>query len=179
MINTELYDQNAPINVYVANIGKYNEGELVGGWISLPRSEEEIEDFLRGTVGINDEYEEYAIHDWESNYFEKISECESIDSLNEKAEIVDGLNIYEEKTAKAAIEIFGDEFWLYSIDDFVLYDEVHTEYDLGYYWAVDSGCYDLGGSVLSRYFDYEAFGRDIDLETNGGFSSYGYIELRN
>ena len=31
MINTYHYDEGAPIRIYVANIGKYNEGELVGG----------------------------------------------------------------------------------------------------------------------------------------------------
>ena len=34
------------LKVYVANLGKYNEGELVGDWISLPVENEELEKFL-------------------------------------------------------------------------------------------------------------------------------------
>lgn len=30
---TDLYNAEAPINAWVGNLGKYNEGYLVGGWI--------------------------------------------------------------------------------------------------------------------------------------------------
>ena len=39
-------------SIYVANLGKYNEGELVGGWITLPKPQAELEQFLRDTVGL-------------------------------------------------------------------------------------------------------------------------------
>ena len=35
------------IKVYLANLGKYNEGELVGEWLELPCTEEEIEQKLQ------------------------------------------------------------------------------------------------------------------------------------
>ena len=55
--------------------------------------------------------------------------------------------------------------------------DFETDYDLGYYWAVESGCYDLSNmGHLANYFDYESFGRDIRFETDGGFTSYGWIE---
>ena len=47
------------MQVYIANLGKYNEGELVGDWFSLPLDEEVIAE----RIGLNAEYEEYAIHD--------------------------------------------------------------------------------------------------------------------
>ena len=48
---------------------------------------------------------------------------------------------------------------------------------MGYYWAVESGCYDLEKmGHLSNYFDYERFGRDIAMETDGGFTTHGFIE---
>ena len=34
------------IKVYLANLGKYNEGELVGEWLELPCTEEEMEQKL-------------------------------------------------------------------------------------------------------------------------------------
>ena len=71
--------ESASIRVYIANLGKYNEGELVGGWLDLPQPQVKIDEFLQDTVGLtlNSEeayqkglhgervYEEYAIHDYE------------------------------------------------------------------------------------------------------------------
>ena len=49
------------MQVYVANLGKYNEGELVGAWFTPPIDYDEMAE----RIGLNDEYEEYAIHDYE------------------------------------------------------------------------------------------------------------------
>ena len=44
------------LKIWIGNLGKYNEGELVGDWIDLPKSEEKIEKFLKEVVGLNNEY---------------------------------------------------------------------------------------------------------------------------
>ena len=44
------------LNIWVGNLGKYNEGELKGGWLELPKEKEEIDKFLKEVVGLNDEY---------------------------------------------------------------------------------------------------------------------------
>lgn len=192
-INCEHYNDEAPIRIYVANLGKYNEGELVGSWISLPMDEGEIDEILEREVGLTLDpeeahlramagetvYEEWAIHDWESDFLSDVSEWESIWALNEKAEIIEGWNEYERRTMLAAIEVFGDEAWLYDVDDFVLYDEIHSDRDMGWWWIEESGCYDLSNlGAIRNYIDYEAFGRDLAIEMNGGYTSYGYLELR-
>lgn len=159
------------LNLYVANLGKYNEGKLVGGWISLPVEDDELKKFLIETVEIDIDpeeafykgmdgepvYEEWAIHDVDSDFFGHIDEYDDIYALNEKAREISELNDYELKSLEAAVEIFGSEALEYEVDDIVLLEDVNSHYDLGYYWAVDSGCYELDDkSVLSRYFDYEA-----------------------
>ena len=53
------------MQVYIANLGKYNEGELVGAWFTFPIDFEEVKE----KIGLNDEYEEYAIHDYELIHF--------------------------------------------------------------------------------------------------------------
>ena len=53
------------MQVYIANLGKYNEGELVGAWFTFPIDFEEVKE----KIGLNDEYEEYAIHDYELSPF--------------------------------------------------------------------------------------------------------------
>ena len=45
--------------VYIANLGKYNEGQLVGAWFTFPIDEEDVKE----KIGLNEQYEEYAIHD--------------------------------------------------------------------------------------------------------------------
>ena len=53
------------LRVYVGNIGRYNEGSLVGGWTTLPMGRDDLDAFLRDRVGIDGErYEEYRIDDF-------------------------------------------------------------------------------------------------------------------
>ena len=33
------------INIFITNLGKYNEGELIGEWVTLPISEEELKKY--------------------------------------------------------------------------------------------------------------------------------------
>ncbi|MCL2432730.1 antirestriction protein ArdA, partial [Candidatus Bathycorpusculum sp.] len=53
--------QTAPqLRVYVANLSKYNNGELVGAWLNLPATHNEIKTFLKTKVGLNSQHEEYG-----------------------------------------------------------------------------------------------------------------------
>ncbi|HHL1296102.1 TPA: antirestriction protein ArdA, partial [Klebsiella pneumoniae] len=63
-----------------------------------------------------------------------------------------------------------------NLDSFQQLAGVNNEYDLGYYWIEESGCYDLAQlGHLSHYFDYERYGRDVCLEQGGIFHSGGYV----
>ena len=74
------------IQVYLTNLGKYNEGYLIGKFIKLPIKEEHFEKALK-EIGIDGvEYEEYFITDVESDISglsEVITEYTSIKALNE------------------------------------------------------------------------------------------------
>ena len=35
------------LNVWIGNLGKYNEGELVGEWLELPVSKKELDTFFK------------------------------------------------------------------------------------------------------------------------------------
>ena len=45
------------MNLYVMNLGKYTEGKIVGDWITLPTSEEQLQTFLTEVVQLNERYE--------------------------------------------------------------------------------------------------------------------------
>ena len=163
--------------IFIANLGKYNEGKLIGEWINLPFTEREMEELL-DRIGINEEYEEVFITDYENEFGYTVNEYDNLDELNEIAHKLDNLTIDEEEKIKAGLELWSfDEIYNY-LDDIVLLKDVNNYYDLGYYWIEESGCYNLDNlGMLRNYINYEAFGRDIDLESQGGFTSYGYIEL--
>ena len=169
---------------FITNLGKYNEGELVGKWITFPIDEDDLQDALKN-IGCyyvdedgntyNDEYEEYFFTDWDCDFEYVFGEYEEIEFLNEVAiNIVD----WDEDTFAAACEIWGfGEVIENDPNDYNLYSDINNDYDLGYYWVVESGCYDLKNmGNLANYIDYEAFGRDLTFDLNGGFSSYGWIE---
>ena len=44
------------LRIYLTNLGKYNEGQLVGEWVELPVTEEELEKVFE-RIGINEVYE--------------------------------------------------------------------------------------------------------------------------
>ena len=82
----------ANISIYLTNLGKYNEGSLIGEWVSLPVNEDELNEVLK-RIGINEEYEEYFITDYDSDipglY---IGEYDSLSELNEIAEQIEDMD---------------------------------------------------------------------------------------
>ena len=72
--------------VYIANLGKYNEGYLVGAWFTFPIDEEDVKE----KIGLNEQYEEYAIHDTD-NFPCEVPEYISIDELNQMYEMIEEL----------------------------------------------------------------------------------------
>lgn len=169
------------IKGYITNLGKYNEGFLIGEWIEFPISSDDFNDVLN-RIGINDEYEEYFFTDWDSDIdgiAEYFGEYPSIDEVNEVTEKIDNFNSYELDVFECACELWNiNEVLDNDIDDFFLIDATN-DYDLGYYWIEESGCFDTKSlGYLSNYIDYEAYGRDIRLEADGDYCSKGFIERR-
>ena len=87
------------IKVFLTNLGKYNEGYLIGEWLELPATQEEINNCME-RIGINEEYEEWFITDYEASFNIEIGEYSNLDELNEIAEQLDEL----EEDAQEAIQ---------------------------------------------------------------------------
>ncbi len=88
--------------VYIANLGKYNEGYLVGAWFTFPIDEEDVKE----KIGLNEQYEEYAIHDTD-NFPIAIGEYVSIEELNEMYEMIEELPDYIVECLDEFISHFG------------------------------------------------------------------------
>ena len=171
------------LKIFLTNLGKYNEGELVGEWVDLPITRDEMKEvFNRIGVG-KPPYEEYFITDYESDVTgltEILGEFENLNELNYLASRLDELGSYDIDVFEAAIEagIPNDVSDLIdltnNLDDLTLFTDVNDDEDLGYYYA-DELCAIEIPEGMKRYFDYEAFGRDIRLEGDGTFVNNGYL----
>lgn len=163
------------MNIYLTNLGKYNEGKLVGEWVQLPISDEELQEVFK-RIGINEKYEEYFITDYECDFYE-IGEYESINTLNEMAKKLDNLDEEQEQVVKVLMSECG-----YDLDDAIekaesgdyrIYADCNDMTDVAY--AVVEECDYLRNvpETVARYFDYEAFGRDLGIEGSFHFLDNG------
>ena len=172
------------LRIFLTNLGKYNEGELVGEWVDLPTTRDEMKVvFNRLSIG-KSPYEEYFITDYESETItgltEMLGEYENLDELNYLASRLDELDTYDTSVFEAAIEAgiprdIADLIDLTNnLDDLILLTDVNDDEDLGYYYADELGCIEIPENIKC-YFDYEAYGRDIRLEGDGTFTMNGFL----
>lgn len=176
------------IDAWIGNLGKYNEGELVGEWVTFPTDSETIQKTFEN-IGINEEYEEFFIADYDlldtPSLNSILGEYTSLEELNYLAFTLDDLSPDDLEKFDACIEYgvvsvgsLKDAINVAeNMDCYVLYSDIEDKYDLGYYYVHEVGGYDLDSmGNLSNYIDYEAFGRDIAYQQIGEFTSYGYLE---
>ena len=160
------------LSVFITNLGKYNEGELVGKWIDLPMDKEEIKKAF-DDIGINERYEEYFITDYESDYGIEIGEYENVYALSEKLEEL------ENEDADKVKAMF-ESGWYSDIDE-VIDNLGYVDFIKGWTGAdyeedLTINCYpeieNLTNSWIDSYItiDYEEMARDDDsiAETTEG-----------
>ena len=189
------------LNVWIGNLGKYNEGELVGEWLELPVSKKELDTFLREKVGLQltqDEvekalaengvcYEEYMINDYETDLPIQISEYENLDNLNLLATIaenvndMDAINAYVDSQGEMTIEELANlmeqedniAYYRFSNDNLFM----SSEEKMGYEMAEITGLLaTLQKMQIEDFFDFEGYGRSWE---NGDITilDEGYIDF--
>ena len=183
------YDKDYPFAAFVTNLGKYNEGELVGEWVKFPTTPEEMQAvFQRIGIGETDDfgcvYEEWFITDYDcyvDGLYDKLSEYSNLDELNYLASKLDDMMQYDYDKFCAAVYM-GDH--TSSIQDLInltenldcydVYPDIEDDEDLGRYYLeeVDAS---LVPEHLRNYIDYEAYGRDIRFSDGGEYTDFGYV----
>lgn len=189
------------LNVWIGNLGKYNEGELVGEWLKLPVSKQELDAFLKEKVGLQltqaevdkalEEdgvcYEEYMINDYETDLPIKISEYENLDNLNLLATIaenvndMDAINAYVDSQGEMTLEELAN---LMEQEDDIAYfkfsndnPSMSSDEKMGYEMAEATGLLDtLRKMQIEDFFDFEGYGRSWE---NGNITilDNGYIDF--
>jgi len=159
------------INVFITNLAKYNEGELVGQWVTIPLPPEELDEVIAEILGDD---EEYFISDYETDLPIDINEYTNVYELNKLADKLNTLDEHELKKIKALLEwgAYDLEDAIDNKDKYVLYEDIKTEKDLAYRYLDEV----IGeeGKFLVFYVDVELLGHDLAMD--GYISEYGYVE---
>ena len=183
------YDKDYPFAAFITNLGKYNEGALVGEWVKFPTTAEELKKvFERIGIGAKDDfgqtYEEWFITDYDcyvDGLYDLLGEYANLDELNYLASKLDDMSQDEYERFQAAMEI-GDHTGSIqelinlteNLDCYDIYPDIHDHDDLGRYYIEELDALQVP-EHLCNYIDYEAYGRDIALEESGQFTDLGYV----
>lgn len=163
--------------IYVADLAAYNNGMLVGEWLDLSDYDDgsEVMDAIQDLLSqwseeSGEEREEYAIHDYENFDSGLYSEYMGEDDFDK---VIKSYKLSEEKGVP--MSVISHIIREYDPDDVEEWYDEHFEgefdsdTDLAYgYIDMIGGMERLGQDTLERYFDYEAFGRDL---------AYDYTEI--
>lgn len=160
---------NVNFSVFVENGSVYRDGGMLGVWLELPMSEDELESkFAEIGIAYHDDLvlnKDYVITDFENDVDYEVGDYEPIDLLNDLAsrledvQCMEWLTAYMDETGESldeAIERYEDNSVWYGG---MTLGEVAEE-------LVDDT--ENLSEFARRYFDYEAFARDLRID--------GYVE---
>ena len=183
------YNKDYPFAAFITNLGKYNEGELVGEWVKFPTTAEEMKEvFKRIGIGQRDDfgqpYEEWFITDYDcyvDGLYSKLGEYENLDELNYLASKLDEMSDSEYAQFQAGMEM-GDHCGSLqeiinlteNLDCYEIYPHIEDYDDLGRYYIEELEVMQVP-EHLQNYIDYEAYGRDVAMDENGSFTDQGYV----
>ena len=183
------YNKDYPFAAFITNLGKYNEGELVGEWVKFPTTAEEMKEvFKRIGIGQRDDfgqpYEEWFITDYDcyvDGLYSKLGEYENLDELNYLASKLDEMSDSEYAQFQAGMEM-GDHCGSLqeiinlteNLDCYEVYPHIEDYDDLGRYYIEELEVMQVP-EHLQNYIDYEAYGRDVAMDENGSFTDQGYV----
>ena len=184
-------DREGIFEAFITNLGKYNEGALIGEWVSFPATPEEVKKALEKIgIGAKDEfgnvYEEWFITDYNCDVDGlakniNFGEYENLDELNYLASKIGELNSYELEKFQAVLEVSDYTGSVKDIinltgnlDKYDIYPDVKNCEDLGIYYVDELELVKVPDE-LRYYIDYESYGRDIALDENGQFTENGYV----
>ena len=150
---------------YITNLGKYNEGELVGETLKFPTTTEEVQGLLKriGVDGVR--YEEFFITSFDGDVlglYDYLTEYENLDELNHLACLLSELDQSELEKFEAVIDSgehtssVADLINLaQNLDCYEFYPGVEDDETLGRIYVEDMEAIDVPEHLLN-YFDYEA-----------------------
>ena len=169
------------IRGYIACLGLWNEGIDRGRWIDFPIESVDFNEVL-SSIGCNAENEEYFFPDWESpvklgeyESYDRINDiAERLDEIDEDADIIEAILNEYSHDIEAGLTILEDRDYTFYPDCDDMSDVARAVID-DLYGRSYSRTQDI--DRLLQYFDYEAYGRDLNIEGYYIPAAGGYICL--
>lgn len=166
------------LKIFISNLKEYNNGKIIGEWVSLPC--EGLEEVLNKIS--NNGNDEIFISDYETDISNlKISEYDDILQLNEIAEEIDNLSDDELIAFQAYLEQYANnmEQALEEVrqGNYRIYYNCDNMEDVAYQAVNESGLLDGVPEQVKMYFDYEAYGRDMDINRTFIQIDNSFVEL--
>ena len=166
------------LQIFISNLKEYNNGKIIGEWVSLPC--EGLEEVLNKIS--NNGNDELFISDYETDISNlKISEYDDILQLNEIAEEIDNLSDDELIAFQAYLEQYANnmEQALEEVrqGNYRIYYNCDNMEDVAYQAVNESGLLDGVPEQVKMYFDYEAYGRDMDINRTFIQIDNSFVEL--
>lgn len=168
--------------VWIGNLGMYNEGYLIGGWLELPVSEDELDEFLKDTVKINEYYDEYSLFSYESDLPIELETCSfNIYILNKCIKKIEQLTDYEYEALCAYLSSgfstdLEDDIEFIKNRDYIFVPNIEDCSDYAYDVLVEYSGFD-DFRWLVNYIDLEELGKDLMDGRECEITPYGYFEI--
>ena len=159
------------IKVFLTDLAAYNAGELHGKWVTFP-----VDDIQKTIQSVlKPGHEEYFITDYEAPKGIIIKESTNLEVLNELAKEVDELEDWEKEDLEMLLETghfrdIEEAMQCLKSGDYRFYENCTDMGDVAMAVVEELGLLDSVPENLKEYFDYDKFGRDLEID-----GSYYYI----
>jgi antirestriction protein len=170
---------NEVLRVYITDLAAYNNGFLVGEWVSLPLDSAKLtykirEILAEGQLQCNDaqHHEEWFITDyeWEGDFSMIVDEYADVFALNDLVDELSVLSEHELLQCQFLLhEGYEFDYAIENHDDVIIYDYRSSTsfkdiYELLAEELVDDGCFGEIPDALVHYLDYSKIGRDLSFD---------------
>ena len=169
------------LKIFVTDLSAYNNGFLVGEWITLPMNKEELAFRVKMILGkgemlCNDSFhEEYFITDYEFETVDmcKVGEYDNIYTLNKQARLLEDIEESEHKLIKFLLDeniVSSLEEGIEKRDEVIVYEN-YSMRDIAEEYIEENFDLDSLSSLISNNIDYDGIAADFEME--GCYSKVG------
>lgn len=171
-MNTTVNNILDEVKIYVGTYAKYNNGSIFGKWLTLS-DYSDLSEFYDACRELHKDEEdpEFMFQDYETPELlnGKISECGIDEDIFKLAEALEGKDI---DMISAYVSLMGEKLTPELIEQAEerFYGQFDSYTDLAEDYAEQTGMLSKVPESIQRYFDFEAFGRDLSydfMEENG------------
>ena len=146
-----------------------------GKWVELPTTTDELDEAI--AYARTEDCEEVMISDYEGI---KCEEYDNIYDINERAEMLSDLDDDEAEIFEAVLDDVGDfdeALRIVEDHDYLYYSGCCTMEEVARMYCEDTGLLAEIPVYLRDYFDFEAYGRNMEMSGNFIELSDGFVEI--